>query len=420
MQPLMVQNPLQQNLQPIFSTLSWESATQRCWPVVVVGAGPAGALAARELALRGLRVLLVDKAAFPRPKVCGGCLSPAALAVLNQCGLGHLPQQLGALPTHSIQLSSQQATASLSFSGGVALSRTAFDAALIREAITKGVDFLPQTTATLGSCDTETRQVQLRQSPSLARGSVGGLASHQATVSARVILAADGLAGSLLSDLREFEPQIRPGSRVGVGTSIECAEGIHQAGAIAMLYAPGGYVGLVRVEDGRLNFAAAFDVGYLRSQGGPAAAVGNHLRLLIPEKFSRPDSWDGDAALSKACWRGTPALTRTRSRLAAYRVLVLGDAAGYVEPFTGEGMTWALLSAQAIVPTVLEGSLRWDPAVELRWQRCHHRLIRRRQRVCRLVSRLLRSPYAAGAAVQLLARLPGLARPAWQLINQPA
>ena len=53
------------------------------WDVVVVGAGPAGAAAATKLGKNGLRVLLLDREDFPRPKVCGCCLSPLALNELN-------------------------------------------------------------------------------------------------------------------------------------------------------------------------------------------------------------------------------------------------------------------------------------------------------------------------------------------------
>src|SRR5436853_4340221 len=73
------------------------AAEARTWDVAVVGAGPAGALAGRQLARRGLSVLLVDKAAFPRWKVCGCCLNGAALAVLGSVGLGELPKQLNAV-----------------------------------------------------------------------------------------------------------------------------------------------------------------------------------------------------------------------------------------------------------------------------------------------------------------------------------
>ena len=60
------------------------------WDAVVIGAGPAGALTARELARLGLRVLLVDRAKFPRNKVCGCCLNGAALAALRELGLGSI------------------------------------------------------------------------------------------------------------------------------------------------------------------------------------------------------------------------------------------------------------------------------------------------------------------------------------------
>ena len=68
---------------------------EKLWPAVVVGAGPAGAVAARELARAKIEVLLVDKATFPRQKVCGGCLGRAAIELLRDCGLQHLPGQLG-------------------------------------------------------------------------------------------------------------------------------------------------------------------------------------------------------------------------------------------------------------------------------------------------------------------------------------
>ncbi len=68
----------------------------RLWDVVVIGAGPAGAVSALLLAREGKKVLLVDKAVFPRSKVCGSCLSSKTLDYLNQAGLGDLPSSLNA------------------------------------------------------------------------------------------------------------------------------------------------------------------------------------------------------------------------------------------------------------------------------------------------------------------------------------
>lgn len=75
-----------------------------CWDVVVVGAGPSGAIAAHGLASRGVRVLLVEQRLFPRWKVCGACLSPQALAALKTAGLGDLVAAQGGLPLERLQL----------------------------------------------------------------------------------------------------------------------------------------------------------------------------------------------------------------------------------------------------------------------------------------------------------------------------
>ena len=63
------------------------------WDAIVIGAGPSGAMAARRLSLAGARVLLVEKKRFPRLKVCGACLSRAALEELDRAGLRSLVEQ---------------------------------------------------------------------------------------------------------------------------------------------------------------------------------------------------------------------------------------------------------------------------------------------------------------------------------------
>src|SRR5262249_46295116 len=127
-------------------TLDLSTATARVWDVVVIGAGPAGSLAARELARRNCTVLLVDRAAFPRWKVCGSCLNGRALAMLDEAGLGDLPERNEAVPLSAFHLAGGGRAATVSLPGGVALSRSRFDAALVEEAIREGAAFLPQTT----------------------------------------------------------------------------------------------------------------------------------------------------------------------------------------------------------------------------------------------------------------------------------
>src|SRR3974390_482996 len=76
-------------------TLSVETAGNDVWDAIVIGAGPAGAVAGRQSALAGGRLLLVDAKAFPRAKVCGACLNSRALDLLCELGLGAIPSALG-------------------------------------------------------------------------------------------------------------------------------------------------------------------------------------------------------------------------------------------------------------------------------------------------------------------------------------
>ena len=79
------------SLEPgVTATVRFDDLGPERWDLIVIGAGPAGAMAARQAALGGARVLLVDRASFPRRKVCGCCLNGAALGVLTDVGLGTL------------------------------------------------------------------------------------------------------------------------------------------------------------------------------------------------------------------------------------------------------------------------------------------------------------------------------------------
>src|SRR5205807_1765500 len=90
------------------ATVRLEEAGDRCWDVVIIGAGPAGAMAARQLARFGKSVLLIDKMHFPRWKVCGCCLSPGALATLRATGLGRLVACCGAVPLYNVELAARK------------------------------------------------------------------------------------------------------------------------------------------------------------------------------------------------------------------------------------------------------------------------------------------------------------------------
>lgn len=388
----------------IAATVSAEQAEQQTWDVVIVGAGPAGAMAAHELARRGCAVLLVDRAAFPRGKVCGCCLNGAALATLAAVGLGALTARCRAVPLTSIHLAAAGRLASLPLSGGVSLSRESFDAALVEAAIAAGAAFLPQTHASLHDGGERaglsspalhhplpaTRVVELRQENAVVR------------VMARVVLAADGLGGKLVARAGVSAVETEAGARIGAGVVADDGPAFYAPGVIYMACGRAGYLGLVRLEDGRLDLAAAFDPHEVRVHGGPGRAA---VELLSEV------GWPAVPNLATLSWRGTPALTRRVRRLAAERLFVLGDAAGYIEPFTGEGIAWALAAGRAVAPLAARAAQCWHPELARQWCLEYRRLISSRQVACRTVATVLRWPSLTRAVIRLLAHAPALAYP---------
>jgi flavin-dependent dehydrogenase len=225
-----------------------------------------------------------------------------------------------------------------------------------------------------------------------------------ARVTARLVVAADGLAGGLLTQASASSPRgtVATGSRVGLGGVVDAAPAEYAAGVIHMAVAAGGYVGLVRQEDGRLNVAAAIDAARLKAPGGPDAAI---RAILAGAAFPELPAGAG------VVWTGTPTLTRRPERPGAERLLAVGDAAGYVEPFTGEGIAWALAGAVALAPLAAEAAASWHPEHLERWSTARARQSARGERLCRVAAWTLRRPALARAALRAVAWLPGLAAP---------
>jgi flavin-dependent dehydrogenase len=358
-------------------------------------------MSARELARRGIRVLLVDRNSFPRPKVCGACLNQRAVSCLERAGLNELLPRLGAIPTRRFRASCGGRSLEINLSGGAAVSRDALDNALIQAAQAAGAEFLSETTAKLcpSDADSSDREIEL-SGPSGARR----------TARARIVLIACGLGHSVFSGMCEFSEQVAPHARIGVGARVADGAGVCP-GTIYMAVGRGGYVGMVRVEDGSINLAAALDPEALKRAGSPAAVVAAILR-----------EFDGDGATAAAAgnWRGTLPLTRCLTRVASHRGFVLGDAAGYVEPFTGEGIGWALESGAAIAPLVERSLTAWSAARETEWIQLHRRIVGQRQLWCRGFAALLRHPRLAQLAIRAAAVWPGLCQSIVNSINRPS
>jgi flavin-dependent dehydrogenase len=347
------------------------SLVQEKWDVLVVGAGPAGGISALELARTGLSVLLVDRAVFPRGKVCGCCLNMVALRALQDAGVFPLLRKLGARELREFRVSYRGRHVSIGLPGGYAISREVFDQALVDCALTDGAHFVSGAKASLEEVRSDGCVVTLSQRSSKQR------------IYASVVLCADGLNGTFLAKHPRYAPTVARSSRIGISTLLSNYSAGLRSGAIGMAVGGNGYVGMVEVEDGRLNLAAAVDTKALQvANHSPDQAV----KTILEEAQVRSPQ-----GLSKATWKGTPPLTRRRPLVGDGRLVILGDAAGYVEPFTGEGMAWALVSGRLVVPMVIRLLKSREIDLGGEWQQLYRKTIRRRQITCRLLQKILRT-----------------------------
>lgn len=362
--------------------------TDTDWDVVVVGAGPAGAAAAIELSGRGASVLLLDRSSFPRWKVCGACLSPGALSLLEAMGLEGVPARLGGVPLARLVLRARTGTVSLPLEGSMAVSRTALDLALVRAAERAGAAFWQSARAELGRVEPDARVLRV------VRGGA------EVEIGARVVIDATGLGHGLGEDGRATLVAAS-GARIGIGAELDEPGYPVPRGELHMVVGRAGYVGLVRVESGALNVAAAVDPGALRS------STPHEVANRVLAEAGRP-------ALTQAAnrgWRGTPSLMRAPGDVGGERLFRLGDAAGYAEPFTGEGICWALgdgRSAATLAARALEG---WHGELLAEWRTYRRERRRSSERLCRALAGALRRPWMVDAAVASLRVAPALARP---------
>ncbi len=160
-----------------------------------------------------------------------------------------------------------------------------------------------------------------------------------------------------------------------------------------------GYVGLTRVEQNHLNIAAAIDAQALKGQGtyDSVKSILEQCHLPIP------------AGLREAQWSGTLPLTRLSRRVTAQRLFTIGDSASYVEPFTGEGMSWALHDALNLCQLLTSADLNQVDSLAEEWNKQWQKELRDKQLVCRGLAYLLRRPKLAKLSLVLAHKLPWIA-----------
>lgn len=312
--------------------------------VVVVGAGPAGSATAALLARRGLDVVLLDRATFPRDKPCAEYLSPEAGRILQRLGvLEQIRAQAASLGGMTVV-----SPAGTAFTGrfagtaphrgfsdrGMALPRRELDAVLVAAATRHGVRVREDVRVEgIGGEDRGYRTVHFRERSAAAGALV-----------ARLVVGADGLQSRIASQLGV----VRRGRlrRVAFVTHAADVPGVGDVGE--MHVGRGAYVGLARVGTNLTNVAVvvpASDVppGKTRRQRFEAGLS----RIPAVAERLRQARWVGPVLAAGPFARRT-------TRATADRVALVGDAADFYDPFTGEGIYAALRGAELLADGVGE------------------------------------------------------------------
>jgi menaquinone-9 beta-reductase len=344
-------------------------STRSTYDVVIVGGGPAGSATAIRLARRGHHVILLDREQFPRAKPCGECLNPAAVRELEELGV---LSRLLALPHEILEGWRISAPSGRFFLGhfpssafGIAMQRSLLDAALLDEARIAGAEV--RCGCRVADLHWEGREV---------RGVITDRGSGSERVRARLVIGADGLRSVVMRRLRvgRRAPRLRK-----VALTAHAGSGPDLGGRGELHITPGGCIGVAAVGAGRVNITVVVQASEARSGLAEGAeiffdrAMTEHPRL---REFIRQDE-----VLTTG-----PFDWPVRTAVASGALLV-GDAAGYYDPFTGQGIFRALRGAAIAADSAhagLSGDLATDTALR-RYERERRRIFRPGERLQHLI-----------------------------------
>lgn len=329
------------------------------WDVAIVGGGPGGASCAAHCARAGLRTLVFERENFPREKVCGDCLNPGAWPILERLGVAAEVRDAPHARLSRVDfIDLDGRTISAPLPAGeeaeISIRRSVLDEILLRRARSLGAEVREgETVFGLESDGAWT----IRTNSSEAR--------------ARIVVAADG-RNSTIARLCHLMRRKTP-DRVAWQTHIPLPPGFGDRIVLQLL--PQGYSGQAPVGNGLLNLC-------LVSRPNDRATI----RCWAEREFQiAPDHpWRTIAPLARA------ALPPHRAGL-----FLVGDAARVVEPFTGEGIYYALRSGELAAEAIAAG----EPE---RYVTAHRRLYRGRLWLNHLARFAVENPFVTGQILSLL------------------
>jgi geranylgeranyl reductase family protein len=309
--------------------------------VLIVGAGPGGSAAAYHLARHGIDVTVVEKASFPREKVCGDGLTPRALVSLRKMGVDvddpRFERHRG-LRIHSRRTTLELPWPTLeTYPGyGLTMTRSSFDELLARRAEKAGAQLRERVEALTPIMDdgwvTGARVRDLERDAEL-------------DVSARFVIAADGAASRFASAAGVRRDASKP---LGIaarryyridhhpGPWLEVWMDLWEGDALMP-----GYGWLFALSDGTMNLGAGLLNTFKNFRDVSAQRVFDAFTRMLP-----PDWGVDESAAAGRTLSGPLPMGMNRDPVAVPGMLTVGDAAGIVNPFNGEGIAYAMESGE--------------------------------------------------------------------------
>jgi flavin-dependent dehydrogenase len=324
--------------------------------VLIAGSGPAGALAATILARAGARVMVLDRATFPRPKLCGDTLNPGALAVLRRLGLD--PATSGSMPLDGWIVTGEDGVRVEGRYDGVngrGISRSCFDSALLMAAAGAGAR-IEQGVLVQGPVVNSSED-----GPAVTGLRINGRQGKSLQIRSRLVIAADGRYSRVARALGLSRAALWP-RRWAIGAYFEDVGGMTGFGEMHVRRTH--YMGIAPLVHGITN--ACVVTPHIDGRL-PADCLTTLLRMdpLLGERFAHARMVTAPICLG-------PLAVDARAA-GAPGLLLAGDAAGFVDPITGDGLRFALRGAELAAREALR-------TLESGWDGAHVRLFDARRR----------------------------------------
>ena len=345
--------------------------------VAIVGAGPAGSTCATFCAQNGLRALVLEREKFPREKVCGDCLNPACWPVLRRL---EISERVRALPRGNLDLvefiaiGGQKVYVDLvrGDEGEIAVKRSLFDNLLLERTREVGAEVREESTLTSLLSSTASWEIET---------------DRRDKFSARFLVAADG-RNSTVARLCNLLPRSAR-ERVALQSHILLPRDFGHR--VVLQFLREGYSGQAPVNDRELNLCL----------------------VAKPRDIDALKNWalkEFNIA-SDHSWRTITPLTRAAIHPSRENLFLIGDAARVVEPFTGEGIYYALRSGELAANAINKIVRGQDRHKVLReFAREHSAMYRGRLWINRLARAAVLSPRIASVFVHLAKFQPSILR----------